>query len=712
MLNSGDGAPITGADARAVLDALVRAVVVTDPDGTIVLWNRSAEELYGWAEHEVIGRSILDVLAPDDQFAANHQDLMAVAGGTVMSGDRLVTRRDGLLLRVLTFTRPILDESGKTIALVGSSEDVGARRDAEQQVRDLSEHFHSALEAGGLGTWRWTLTNGETVWDARMEALFGLAPGEFDGTFDTYVSMLHPDDREQTLAALARAVESKASYRVEHRVVWPDGSVHWIAGVGGVTLDESDDVTGTVGCSMDITERVEQELDRQQLAEAAFVAASNERLQRERLEFLGIINDALNASSTVPEVMRNVTRMAVPRLGDWCSIHVLPRDGRLTPDIEVAHVDPAMVALAREIHDRFPYDPDAPSGVAAVIRTGVTEFYSEISDEVIESLDLADEQRELLAVLDLRSAISVAMKKRGRVIGAIQFVSSSSSRSYTADDVALAETVAGRVASSIENRRLHEEQREIAATLQRSLLPDRLPDVPGIDTAVRYWANGEGTVVGGDFYDMFPLEEAGQFAVVLGDVCGTGPGAAALTGLARHTIRDSAWHHDGPDAVLASLNRAVRRSGSSTFVTCVYATIGPGDDGTRRLTVACGGHPMPVLVNKQGVRSLGRPGTLLGVLDDIDVHVTSVDLDAGDVVVFHTDGATDVAPPHDLGDAAWQALVHDAARSGATAGAIAEHIQRSLEAILPFEKRNDDIALLVLVVDQAGGQSSGTTKNS
>jgi len=304
------------------------------------------------------------------------------------------------------------------------------------------------------------------------------------------------------------------------------------------------------------------------------------------------------------------------------------------------------------------------------------------------------------------------MKKRGRVLGAIQFVSSSSSRSYTADDVALAETVAGRVASSIENRRLHDEQREIAATLQRSLLPDRLPVVPGIDTAVRYWANGEATEVGGDFYDMFPLEEAGQFAVVLGDVCGTGPAAAALTGLARHTIRDSAWHHDAPDAVLASLNRAVRRSASSTFVTCVYATIGPTSDGTRRLTVACGGHPMPVLVDAEGVVSLGRPGTLLGVLDDIDVHVTSVDLDAGDVVVFHTDGATDVAPPHDLDEEAWQTLVHEAARSAATADAIAEHIQRSLEAVLPFEERNDDIALLVLAVDQAGGQSSGTTKNS
>ena len=357
-----------------------------------------------------------------------------------------------------------------------------------------------------------------------------------------------------------------------------------------------------------------------------------------------------------------------------------------------------MVAYARELHDRFPYDPDAPAGVAAVIRTGVTEFYSEIDEEVLESLDVTDEARALLTELDLRSAISVAMKKRGRILGAIQFVSTSASGPYTHDDVALAETVAGRVAASIENRRLHEEQREIAATLQRSLLPEQLPVVPGIDTAVRYWANGAAAEVGGDFYDMFALEEAGHFAVVLGDVCGTGPAAAALTGLARHTIRDSAWHHDAPDAVLASLNRAVRRSASNTFLTCVYATIEPSGDGTRRLTIACGGHPLPTLVDARGAATLGSPGTLLGVLDEIDIHVTSVELGEGDVVVFHTDGATDVAPPYALDETAWRTLVHEAARSGESADAIAENIQRALEAVLPFESRNDDIALLVMAV--------------
>ncbi len=686
-------------DPRAVLDVLVRAVVVTDPGGRIVLWNDAAERLYGWAEHEVLGRSVIEVLAPAHRALENSEDLEMVAGGTSMSGDRLVVGRHGNTMLVHTYTSPMLDRSGNTVAIVGSSEDVGDRRLAEQRSRDLSEQFRLALEAGGLGTWRWNLASGEIVWDERLEALFGVGVDGFDGNYDTYVSLLHPDDRELVLENVAEAVRTKSTYRVEHRVVWPDGSVHWIAGVGGVTLDDHGDVTGTVGCTMDVTDRAEQELERQRLADLAARAADEERLQRERLEFLAQINDTLNASSSVHEVMANVARRAVPRLGDWCTIHVLPADGRGSPEVDVAHVDPAMVAYTRELQERFPYDPDAPNGVPAVIRTGVTEFYPEISDDLLSSIEVEDEVRELVKRLDLGSAITVAMKKRGRVVGALQFIRTNRSRRYAPDDVALAETLAGRIASSIENLRLHEQQRDIAQTLQRSLLPAALPTIPGIDAAVRYWPNGESTEVGGDFYDMFALERDDEFAVVLGDVCGTGPAAAALTGLARHTIRDSAWHGDGHEAVLNSLNRAVRRSGSQTFLTCVYATIQTnGDEVTA--TVSCGGHPLPVLVSRTDSTSIGAPGTLLGAIDDIVVKPTAVALAPGDVMVFHTDGATDLPPPHDLGETQWIELVSAAARRGGTADHIADRIRTAIETVLPFSSRNDDIALLVLAVNE------------
>ncbi|MEY2446457.1 MAG: hypothetical protein QOE00_3037 [Ilumatobacteraceae bacterium] len=684
-----------GITERMVIDALPRAVVVTDANGVITLWNAAAERLYGWTESEVMGRSVVDVLAPLDDRDTNRETLDHVAAGNVLTGDRTVMRRDGEPLRIITFTRPVVDDTGDVVAIVGASEDVSELRLTEQRTRDLTEHFRLALEAGGLGTWRWDMTTGATVWDERLEALFGLPPGGFDGTFETYVSMLHPDDRDDVLAHVREAVEARSFYRVEHKVVWPDGSVRWIAGAGAVTVDEHGVVTGTVGCSMDITERITQEVERQRLVALAIEAADGERVQRERLEFLAAVNDALNESTSVRDVMLSVTRIAVPRLGDWCSIHVLPRRDASIPDVEIGHVDPEMVAFARQLQERFPYNPSAPTGVAHVIRTGKTLFYPDITDEVITELDATEEERDIIAQLALRSSIAVPLTKRGRILGAIQFVMSSSSRRYTEDDVALAQTVAGRIASSLDNQRLNEQQRVIAQTLQRSLLPAALPDIPGIEVAVRYWPAGEATEVGGDFYDVFALEPDKQWALVIGDVCGTGPAAAALTGLARHSIRGSAWHGDTSVEVLSALNRAVLRSATSSFLTATYAVLDASGDRPE-LTVTCGGHPLPVVATSTGTRTVGKPGTLLGMFEPVSLHPDSTPLGRGDVVVFYTDGATDVRPPNSLTASEFAALVEQAAAAGGTAEVIADRIHEALESILSFNRRDDDIALLVV----------------
>ena len=576
---------------RQVIDALPGAVVVTDPAGRIVLWSTAAEALYGWSEAEVVGRSVLEVLSPFGARATDDRDLAAVAGGRARRGDRLVARRDGATIRVHTTTCPVRGPDGAVLAIVGSAVDVDDLRRAEQRTRDLSEHLRAAVEAGGLGTWRWDLRSGATVWDERLEALFGLPPGGFAGSFDAYVAMIDPADRDEVLTTVQHAVDTAATYRVEHKVVWPDGSTHWIAGAGGVTVDEDGSVTGTVGCCMDITDRIVQEQEHQHLAGLAMDAAGRERLLRQRLQFLSDINDALLAASTLPELMANVTASAVPRLGDWCSIHVLPFEGGTVPHVEVAHVDPAMVTYARQLQQRFPFDPDAPAGVPQVIRTGATAFLPDVTADMVEHLDLGDELRHVITGL----ALARTWRCRWRSGGASSAPCSSSCRRpggvTPRDDVTLAHTVADRIASSIENLRLYEQQRLIARTLQRSLLPAALPEIPAVEIAVRYWPAGEANEVGGDFYDVFPLGPD-RWAIVVGDVCGTGPAAAALTGLARHTIRDSAWHDDSPVGVLGALDRAVRNSATGSFLTAVYATLDTSGDRPE-LTVTSGGHPLP-----------------------------------------------------------------------------------------------------------------------
>jgi PAS domain S-box-containing protein len=692
----GRSASVPGLSERAVIDALPRAVIVTTADGRIVLWNRAAELLYGWTETEVLGRDISDVLVPVQDRGEAEAIMAAVVAGETWQGDFTVQCRNGDTVRAFVSDSPIMNADGTVLAVVGASEDVTHRRLSEQQATDLAEHLALALDAGELGTWRWDMATGETTWDTKLETLYGLKPGTFDGTFDAYVSLLHPDDAPSVLETVQRALAEKTRYTVEHRVVWPDGSVHWVQGKGRVTLDEFGAATGTMGCVADVTEQTQAALVREQALAAARAAAANERLSAERLAFLGRINDALAASSTRADVMRNVTHTMVPMLGDWCAIHVLPDGDSAIPDIEIAHVDPAGIALVKELQARFPYDPQAATGIPQVIRTGESQFYPHIDENVLADSDSTEEAKELVRSLRLRSAIAVPLAKGGRVIGALQLVNSESSREYTGDDLALAKAIASRVASTLENRRLAEHQRMIATTLQASLLPHTLPAIPGMDLAMRYWAAGEGIAVGGDFYDVFEVGD--HWAAVIGDVCGTGPIAASLTSLARHTIRTAAWNGADPDDVLRQLNRAVRQSGRHTFCTALFCTLAPSSNGFR-FTVAAGGHPLPVVHRAEGrCETIGEPGTLLGGLDESRSTSVSTELLPGDTVVLYTDGITDVRPPHDLSPADMENLTQQAASGASSAEDVATNLGIQVDSKLPFTARNDDIALLVMKV--------------
>lgn len=695
---SGSADPVSDdIDVRSVLDALPRAVIVTRPDGRILMWNLRAEALYGWRADEVLGRPINDLLvAVPDRHQA--QEILDVVGsGDTWTGDFTVLRRNGDPVRVWVTDRPIQDATGATIAIVGASEDVAEQRLLEQRAADLTEHLRLALEAGRLGTFRWDIATGATEWDERLEAHFGLGPGEFDGTYDTYVSLLHPESRDSVLAAVQEAVASKGRYSVEHRVVWADGTVHWLQGSGQVTLDAAGDVTGTIGCVREVTEQVVADQERQRLIRESIEATEQERISRERLEFLGTINDAIATSRDQAELMGNVTRAAIPRLGDWCSLFVLPEAGARVPDIETAHADPAMVAHAKELRDRFPFDPDATIGMPNVIRTGLPQFYPMIDEALISELDASDEERDVVRDLVLRSSIAVPLTQKGEILGGLQLIMTKSRRQYTEDDLTLAQAVAARIASSLANLRLADEQRAIASTLQASLLPRALPEIPSVEVAVRYWANGENVEVGGDFYDVFKVGDA-CWALVIGDVCGTGPTAAAVTGLARHTIASAAWHGDDHVEVLTNLNRAMRQRDAERFCTAVYATLRQTPDGLS-FAFACGGHPLPIIARAGGSAApCGTPGSLLGVFDGLNVTTTTTSLHSGDTVVLYTDGVTDVAPPNGLTP---QELSHLIGRISAETGSAeetADSLHAALSSVLPLDKRDDDIALLILRV--------------
>ena len=305
-----------------------------------------------------------------------------------------------------------------------------------------------------------------------------------------------------------------------------------------------------------------------------------------------------------------------------------------------------------------------------------------------------DEAAPILEHLAITSAITVPLRTRRRVVGAMQLVSAESGRHYDHEDLALAQAAAGRLAEALDAAWSADQQRNIAATLQQALLPPALPAIPGIDIAARYWPAGA-HAVGGDFYDVFAIDDHG-WALVIGDACGTGPDAAALTSIARHTVRAAARHGVDAGDVMAWLNEAVLHSNRNLFCTACFATL-DAQDGSWQLTSTAAGHPLPIVATRTGAETVGQPGTLLGAFEQITTTSGRTELHAGDVVVLYTDGITDLPPPHGILPTELAALVHEL-RELPTAHDIADAIHHSLLERVPDRSRRDDVALLVVRV--------------
>jgi serine phosphatase RsbU (regulator of sigma subunit) len=441
-----------------------------------------------------------------------------------------------------------------------------------------------------------------------------------------------------------------------------------------------------------ITGQVAQTLARVRLAE-------RERRRRQELEFLTHLTDVALRSETLEELMDDVAAAAVPTMGDWCTLYFLPEDGGRAA-VAVAHVDPDRTAWARDLRARFPVDRDQRRGIAEVVRSGKTEFIPAVTgdliDEVITQAKLdPDVTRPIVESFALTSVITVPLLTKRRVVGAMQFMSAESGRRYEQEDVALAEAVAGRLAEAMEGASLSDQHRYIAVTLQRALLPPRLPVVPGIETAAHYWPAG-GTEVGGDFYDLFALDDH-RWAILVGDACGTGPNAAALTSIARHTVRAAARHGMSHTDVVDWLNEAIARSDRDLFCTACYATL-ERNGAEFRLRTVTAGHPLPIWLSKsQGAVKLGAPGTLLGVFDSVSTHEGDAVLEPGDAVIFYTDGLTDLPPPFGLSADELLDLVAPLVHRP-SAASIADDLRELVLGRVPDPRRQDDVAILVIRV--------------
>ncbi|GAA1353599.1 hypothetical protein GCM10009660_53640 [Catellatospora bangladeshensis] len=282
----------------------------------------------------------------------------------------------------------------------------------------------------------------------------------------------------------------------------------------------------------------------------------------------------------------------------------------------------------------------------------------------------------------------------GRLMGVLLLTTA---HHLSQDALTTLEGVADQIAVGIRQDLLLRRLRGTAEALQRPLLPPHLPELPGFDLAARYHPFGHDDQIGGDFYDAYSTPD-GRHVLVLGDVCGKGPKAAAVTGLVRHTLWTAAQHSTEPAHVLSLVNQALLRQ-SSPFCTLVYAVLDTSEHPAR-LRVASAGHPLPLLRRGDGrTTPLAVGGPVLGVLDEVRHEVAEAALHPGDTLVLYTDGFTEGAGGYrqrDVEDIA-AILAATPLRAGADrpADAIAEAVL--VEARRWWGDRlRDDMALLAL----------------
>lgn len=451
-------------------------------------------------------------------------------------------------------------------------------------------------------------------------------------------------------------------------------------------------VTFAPGHGVDDDEKALLEAVAGQCAQALERALLYERTtERARLqEVLSEASHLFSGSLESGEVVARLADVATPTLADWATVQLLGEGARLRL-AAVDHAVPARASQLRRLLNWYPVDSQTPGGGAEVVATG-------------RSLELDAVPRELLAgaggdsdgaQLRVR-VLAVPLIARGRTLGALTLVREEA-RPHTTLEIATAEDLARRAALAMDNAELYAAQRDVAVTLQRSLLPDTLPHDEHLELSVRYLPGARGTEVGGDWYDAIPLPD-GRVGLVVGDVMGRGVRAAAVMGQLRAALRSYALEGHMPSQVLHRLEAVADAFGEHQLTTCVYGVYEPAQ---QRLWLSSAGHPPPVLVRDGVGEFLDVPvGLPLGV-GEASYEDLLVPLDASATLLLYTDGLVEQRTLP-LGDGL-QRLVTVA--SAASHYALDDMVDDVLAGMGLADEHDDDVALLAVRLPEGRGST-------
>ncbi|MGH8909979.1 MAG: SpoIIE family protein phosphatase [Egibacteraceae bacterium] len=655
------------------------AVLVTDQQQLVSHWNRGAEELFGYGLQEALGRSPAQLLGLPPKGAGVFVEPEGKPGHAWTSTCR-VTHRDGTPRDVTWWTYPIAvhDRPG-LLAFAADSTLLRASgprfvigdplTDTDTSSPQSPDSCLRVLYAEPVLAQAESLLEAEQLGRRLAELLPRMGP------------RINEHIIRQVLAHGYPTLDMTITARVPIAPYW--GRSTRIARTGPALTNAG---------SSDLAAHCPNESPENGLETAA---------AGERLSFLNEVSTRIGSTLDLQRTVIELAEVAVPRFADFAGVHLLDRIVTeeefpiSAPDaspvcrrVAVQHNDePGRWDDTIPIDEVFAFPPETP--FARCMTTGKPVCIPRVDETMASRIASQFETRDLRPLIRGRSLLIVPLIARGTVLGFMVLLRKPDRPAFDDMDTATAEEMAGRASLCMDNARLYRLQARTASHLQRSMLPQDLPDLPGIEIAHRYLPGTETAEVGGDWFDAIPLPSS-RAALVVGDVMGHGLHSAAVMGQLRTALQTLATLDLPPDHVLRNLDDLAERLGESHLATCVYAVYDPV---VRRCAIANAGHVPPVLVHPDGRSEVLNlpPGAPIGVGDISFESFETVEFDVpdGSALVLCTDGLVEVRGQDiEIGLAGLCTHLTDPMQP----------LQNVCEAIiraLPADDRRDDIALLI-----------------
>ncbi|MFF3543880.1 SpoIIE family protein phosphatase [Streptomyces platensis] len=684
---AGDQPPPGVPQRSGLLDLLSVAAVLLDGEGRIVLWSPQAEKLFGYTAQEALGRFAGRLLVHEqdlDLVIRLFTEVMAT--GESWAGAFPVRHKDGSSRLVEFRNMRLLDDRGDFYALgIATDEEVlrQVERDVALSTRLVSQ---SPIGLAVLDTeLRYLAVN------PALERMNGVPAEEHIGrSVREVLPFLETDAIE---AAVRQVLESGTplvdEYTVGRTPADPDNDHAWSVSYYRLE-DPGGRVLGVAALAVDITDRHR--------------AATEAARARRRLAMIADGTARIGTTLEVEQTARELADVAVPELADVAAVDILDSvlEGRPSQTSGARH------ALFRALAVKAAYPTEAvraadPPGhlasygadrlVTRCVRTGQPLLIAHVEERDLARIARDPEAAALLARAGIHTYLTMPLIARGEVLGALGLTRARNQLPFDEDDLALAAELAERAAVCIDNARLYQGQRNVAITLQRSLLPDRPPHRKGLEIATRYQPAGTTSEVGGDWFDVVPLG-ADKTALVVGDVMGSGIGAATTMGRLRTATSTLADLDVPPTEVLRHIDKIT--ADLEQYATCAYAVYDPHHAVCH---IAVAGHLPPVLMRTgRSPELLDLPiGVPLGV-GGVPFEEATFPLRPGDQLVLYTDGLVETR--HDPIDERLALLLHLLDRPDRT---LEDTCDRLLDALRdPHDP--DDVALLIA---RAGGEGQG-----